>query len=291
MLLLPQWAYFPKVFDALSCSLTDMLDWVKVLCPTPQNRSFRRRFPKKSLGLVMEKTKPNTTKACIQQSKEMYYNTKQTQQVLGRRWAGRQFDQNSHGPKIGGCAPYGGKLDPHVAQCGLGPGLPLYQVASWSIQSFGHNRHGPKNWGLWSPFLGEGAGSTSNTILLGPRPTSLPTDILIHPAIWPQQIWTENWGMCPWGRGSWVPMWPGPRPTYMPSFILIHRTVWPQYTNTTDRTDRQWSGGIGMGHTILQMVAQKTKTRFSRLLPHLAWKRRQPILISTLHKCVTYLLT
>ena len=26
----------------------------------------------------------------------------------------------------GGCAPYGGKLDPHVAQCGLGRGLPSH---------------------------------------------------------------------------------------------------------------------------------------------------------------------
>jgi len=31
----------------------------------------------------------------------------------------------------------GRKLGP---QCGLGRGLPLYEVASWSIQPFGHNR-------------------------------------------------------------------------------------------------------------------------------------------------------
>ena len=39
----------------------------------------------------------------------------------------------------------------------------------------------------------------------GPRPTSIPSDILIHPAVWPQQTWAENWGivgLCPlfcWG--------------------------------------------------------------------------------------------
>jgi len=33
----------------------------------------------------------------------------------------------------------------------------------------------------------------------GLRPTSKPSDILIHPAIWPQQIWAENWGLCPFG--------------------------------------------------------------------------------------------
>jgi len=31
-----------------------------------------------------------------------------------------------------------------------------------------------------------GAGSPSNTISPGPRPTSVPSGILIHPTIWPQ---------------------------------------------------------------------------------------------------------
>jgi len=92
-----------------------------------------------------------------------------------------------------------------------------------------------------APFWGGGAGSPSNTMSLGPRPTSLPSGILIHQAIWPQQIWAENWGLCPFGGGesgsSSNTMWPGPRPTYMPSFILIRSIVWPPYTNVTDRTD------------------------------------------------------
>jgi len=82
-----------------------------------------------------------------------------------------------------------------------------------------------------------GAGSPSNTKSPGPRPTSISTGILIYAAIWPQQIWAENWG-----RGGGSPsntMWPGPRPTCMPSFIMIRPTVWPQCTNVTDRTDRQ----------------------------------------------------
>jgi len=37
----------------------------------------------------------------------------------------------------------------HLTQCGLGWGLPPYQVTSWSILPFGHNRHGPKIGG-WS---------------------------------------------------------------------------------------------------------------------------------------------
>jgi len=37
-----------------------------------------------------------------------------------------------------------GELGPRLTQCGLGRGLLPYQVASSSIQPFGHNRHGEK---------------------------------------------------------------------------------------------------------------------------------------------------
>ena len=40
-----------------------------------------------------------------------------------------------------------------------------------------------------------------NTVSLGSRPTSLPSGILIHPAIWSQQVWAANWGLCPFGEG------------------------------------------------------------------------------------------
>jgi len=99
----------------------------------------------------------------------------------------------------------GGELGPHLGQCCLGRGLLPYQVASWSIMLFRHNRHGPKiGVGLCS-LIGEGrAGSPSNTMSLGSRSTSLPSGILIHPAIWPQQIQAENWGLCPFGEWNWV---------------------------------------------------------------------------------------
>jgi len=135
---------------------------------------------------------------------------------------------------------------PYLAQCGLDRGPSPCKVPSWSIQPFGHNRHRPKIGGsvpFSVPFLGRGSWVPSNTMSLGPRPISLPCGILIRPAIWPQQIWAENWGALPlWGMRSWVlnspsnTMWPGMRPTCMPSFILIHPTIWPQYTNITDRT-------------------------------------------------------
>jgi len=50
--------------------------------------------------------------------------------------------------------------------------------------------------------------SPSNTKLPVPSPSSISSGILIHAAIWPQQIWAENWGIRPppWGRGRWVPI-------------------------------------------------------------------------------------
>ena len=42
------------------------------------------------------------------------------------------------------------------------------------------------NLGAVSLFLGGGVGSLSNTMSPGPRPTSVPSSILMHPAVWPQ---------------------------------------------------------------------------------------------------------
>jgi len=53
-----------------------------------------------------------------------------------------------------------GELGSRLTQCGPGRGLLPYQVASSSIQSFGHNRHGlktggcaPFKWGICNPHL------------------------------------------------------------------------------------------------------------------------------------------
>jgi len=70
---------------------------------------------------------------------------------------------------------------------------------------------GPKSWGggFCAPF--RGAGSPSKTMSPGPRPTSVPSGILIHAAVWPQQTSAKNWGLCPfWGGGVGSPsiaMW------------------------------------------------------------------------------------
>jgi len=65
---------------------------------------------------------------------------------------------------------------------------------------------------------GVGSWSPSNTMKPGPRPTSLPSGILIHPAVWPQYTNVTN-------------------------------------TRQTDRTDIQRSDSIG--RTVLQTVARR----------------------------------
>jgi len=95
---------------------------------------------------------------------------------------------NRDRPKRGGFRPLlgEGELGPNLTQCRLRWGLSPYQVASWSIQPFGHNRYGRKIGGALPPFGGRGAGSQYNTMWPGLRPTCVPSFILIHPTVWPQ---------------------------------------------------------------------------------------------------------
>jgi len=63
------------------------------------------------------------------------------------------------GRNLGGLSSsWGGELGPmYVTQCRLGRGLPSYEVASSSIEPFGHNIYGPKIGGcapLWEGDLG-----------------------------------------------------------------------------------------------------------------------------------------
>ena len=60
--------------------------------------------------------------------------------------------------------------------------------------------HGPKLRVL-CPLFG-GGWVPSNTMSPGPRPTSVPSGILIHQAVWPQQTWAKNREVVPFcGRG------------------------------------------------------------------------------------------
>jgi len=93
------------------------------------------------------------------------------------------------GQKWGLCPFRGGELGPHLTQSRLSWGLPPYQVASWCIQPFSHNRNGQKNGGgALPPFLRRGARYPSSTIRPGPRSSSMPSFILIHLNVWPHCI-------------------------------------------------------------------------------------------------------
>jgi len=67
----------------------------------------------------------------------------------------------------------------------------------------GHNRHGPKRGELLCPFPGGwGRAAQSNTMWPGPRYISVLSGVFIHPAVWPQRTWAENWGCAPLGEGE-----------------------------------------------------------------------------------------
>jgi len=171
------------------------------------------------------------------------------------------------GRKLGALPHFsGGELGTHLAQCVLDRGPPPCQVPSWSIQPFGHNRHRTKIGGS-APFSGRGGtGFPSNTKSPGPRPTSIPSGILTHPVIWPQQIWAKNWRLCPFwervlglhltqcGRGRGLPACQVPSWSLQPFDTTVHK----RHRQTgQDRQDRQRSDSIG--RAVLQTVAKNQK--------------------------------
>jgi len=65
---------------------------------------------------------------------------------------------------------------------------------------------------------------------------------LIHPAVWPQQTWAENWGLCPFGgAGSSSSSVAGAKFHLDPSNRLA--TIHQGYRQT-GHTDRQNNGPI-----------------------------------------------
>jgi len=122
------------------------------------------------------------------------------------------------------------------------------------------------------PISVQGAGSPSNTMSPGPRPTSVPT------AEWHLDSYSllttthqrhnkhrQKIGGCTfffWGGGGLVPiyntMWSGQRSIFVPSGILIHPAVWPEYTDVTDRQTGQTDNGrIAQGEPFCKRFAQK----------------------------------
>jgi len=154
------------------------------------------------------------------------------------------------GQKLGASPPiWGGGLSSRLAQCDLDQGLlhakfrldPSSRLATMDMdRKLGRRLH---------PLFGKGELGPHLTQSPGPRPTSIPSGILIHPAIWPQQM-GRKLALCPFGeRGGGSQsnaMWPGPKPTCVP--IKFHigpsnrlATVRQRYRQDrqTDRQDRQ----------------------------------------------------
>ena len=85
-------------------------------------------------------------------------------------------------------------------------------------------------------------GSPSNTKSPGLRPSSTPSDILIHAAIWPQKIWAENCALL--GEGELGPnLTPCGQGRGLPACQVSSCSVQPfghsARTSQTEQTDRQ----------------------------------------------------
>ena len=111
---------------------------------------------------------------------------------------------NRHGPKRGGCcAPFAESWDPVYTMCSMA-WAEVYFRTKWRLYPFSRLATidmGQKLGGVVMPFFLGVAGSISNTESHGPRPTSMPTGILVHPAVWQQRTSAENKILCPF-RGA-----------------------------------------------------------------------------------------
>jgi len=146
--------------------------------------------------------------------------------------------------EIRGCAPSGGReLGPDLTQCGQGK---AYHYTKWHLDPSSRlaTTDMSRKLGALPPFwAGRGAESPCNTMWHGPRLTSVPSGILIHPAIWREYMGRKSRGAAEppfWGGGAGSPsntMSPGPMPTSVPSSIL---SIQPFGHNTWAEN---WGGG------------------------------------------------
>jgi len=95
--------------------------------------------------------------------------------------------RSAHSLSCSGCRGFKGILNKSSAVAEMGDCLATIDM-------------GRKMTGLQCPFPCGGAGSPSNAMSPGLRPTAIRRGILIHPAVSPQQTWAENWA-------ADVPLW------------------------------------------------------------------------------------
>jgi len=113
-----------------------------------------------------------------------------------------------------------------------------------------------------SLFLGV-TGFPSNTKSPGPRPTSISSGILVHPAVCNNRHWPKIGGLCPFRGGeAGSPsntMSNRPRPTSISSDILINAAISSQQT---------WAENWGLRHFLGRRLGPHlTQSRVGRGLP------------------------
>jgi len=158
------------------------------------------------------------------------------------------FGRNRYGQKIGRLFPFGGAGSPCNT---MSPGPTSTSLpCKWHLDPC--SRLATTDTGrkigvgvvvcrsLW------GAGSSYKTMWPGPRPTPVPSGTLIHAAVWPQQTWTENWGLFPFFRegelGPHVKQCGRAEAYLHAKFILEssnHLATMHQCYRQTGQTDRQ----------------------------------------------------
>ena len=68
--------------------------------------------------------------------------------------------------------------------------------SSWDGRPFGRNRHGSKRGVCCVPFRGRGLGRIKHNVARDQRYTSVPSGILIHPAVWHNRHGPKIGGCC-----------------------------------------------------------------------------------------------
>ena len=122
-----------------------------------------------------------------------------------------------------------GALGPHLTQCGLSRSLPPYQVAFWSIQPFGHSRHGPKIGG-YAPSWWRGASPhlAECSLALGLSPYQVASRS-IRP-FGHNRLGPKIWGLCFifWGGelGPHLTQCRLAKANFLPSGVWIHPGIW-----------------------------------------------------------------
>ena len=88
----------------------------------------------------------------------------------------------------------GWQAGPHLSQCGLGPGL--YLCSKWHLDSSSRLATMGRQVGAAVPLFRRGSWVPYPTNTMSPiwAEAYVPSVILIHPAVWPQQTWAENRG-------------------------------------------------------------------------------------------------